>query len=160
MIYSPVCSRIEEQDGDKVYQGAVLSNYRPSTLDTCATQVLAYVNKLEKKMRARLEWSDVKMLRAILVLLDIQSWCCSPSQSSSNHSGSEEEEDDLTEIREAVEYITSHFREPLVAKSVCLVSLQDEIEVDVLYARKHLGISREGHQKIWYKLHIAPDAGK
>lgn len=84
-----ICSRVKEQDGDKVYQGAVLNNYGPSALRTCATQALADVNQLEKKMRAQLEWSDVKMLTAILVLLDTQSWSHSPSQSRSNHSDTE-----------------------------------------------------------------------
>ena len=53
-------------------------------------------------MRARLEWSDVKMLRAILVLLDTKSWHSSPR---SEHSDTNEEKGDLAEIREAVEYI-------------------------------------------------------
>lgn len=151
-----VCSRVKEEDGDKVYQGAVLTNYSPTTLITCAAQALADVNQLEKKMRARLEWSDVRMLRAILVLLDTQSWQLSPS------SNSEEEdlEDDLAEMREAVEYITSHFREPLEAKGVTMANMQDEIEEIVTYARKYLNIGREGYHKVWYKLHTAPDASK
>ena len=95
-----VCSRVKEEGESKVYQGAVLSNYSPTTLKACANQALAAVKQLDEKMRARLEWSDVKILRAILVLLDTQSWRSSPR---SQHSDSDEEEDDLAEIREAVE---------------------------------------------------------
>jgi len=80
-------------------------------------------------MRGRLEWSDVKMLRAILVFLDAQSWCPSPR---SEQSDTDEEESDLAEMREAVEYITSNFREPLEAKGVTLAN--DEVEEIVLYA--------------------------
>ena len=75
-------------------------------------------------MRARLELSDVKMFRAILVFLDTQSWCPSGR---SEHSETEEN-DDLAEIREAVECITSHFREPLQAKGISLANIQDETE--------------------------------
>ena len=94
------------------------------------------------------------MLWAILVLLDTQSWQSSPA---GEHSDTEEE-DDLIEIREAVEYITSHFREPLEAKGVDLANIQDELEQ--IIARKYLSIGQEGYQKVWYKLHTAPDASK
>ncbi len=65
------------------------------------------------------------MLRSILVF---QSWCKS----------GDSEDDDLDEINDAVEYITSHFREPLEAVGMNLSSIQDEIEEVVDYARKYL----------------------
>ena len=126
-----VCNRVKEEGEDKVYQGALLNEYCPATLKTCAAQALADVKWLEEKMRVRLEWSEVKMLRAILVLLDTHSWRPSPR---SEQSDTDEEENDLAEIREAVEYITSHFREPLEAKGVTLANIQDEVEEIVLYA--------------------------
>ena len=88
---------MKEEGGNKVYQGAVLSNYSPGILQTCAARALADIKQLEKKMREQLEWSDVKMPRAILVLSELV-----PSPSSNT----EEEEDDLAEIREEVEYIS------------------------------------------------------
>ena len=120
-----VCSQVKEEVESKTYQGAVLSNYSPTTLKACTDQALAAVKQLDEKMRTRLEWSDVEMLRAILVLLDTQSWRSSPRN---EHSDTDEEEDDLAEIREAIEYITSHFREPLEAKGVTPANFQDEIE--------------------------------
>ena len=152
-----VRDRVKDEGEDKVYQGAVLKNYTPETLKTCAAHAPADIKRLEEKMQVRLEWSDVKMLRAILVLLDMQSWQSSPA---GEHSDTDEEEDDLTEIREAVEYITLHFRVPLEAKSVDLANIQDELEEIILYTRKYLSIGQEGYQKVWYKLHTAPDASK
>ena len=99
------------------------------------------------------------MLRAILVLLDTQSWR-SAARSEHSHSDTDEEVDDLAEIKETVEYITFHFREPLESKSVALANIPDEIEEIVPYARKYLSIDKESYQKVWYKLHIAPDASK
>ena len=101
-------------------------------------------------MQGRLELSDVVML--ILVFLDTKSWVHVFLVSSEL-----EEEDDFTEIQEAVEYLTSNFREPLEAKGVALASIQEEI---VLYDRKYLSIGTESYQKIWYKLHTIPDARK
>ena len=46
---------------------------------------------------------------------------------------SDSEDDDLDEINAAVEYITSHFREPLEAVGMNLSSIQDEIEEVVDY---------------------------
>ena len=152
-----VRNRVKEEGEDKVYQGAVLNSYTPATLQTCATQALADINRLDEKMRARLEWSDVTMLRAIIVFLDTQSW---RPRSRSEDSDSDDEEDDLSEIKEAVECITSHFKEPLEAKGVTLANIQDEVEEVVPYARKYLSIGKEGYQKVWYNLHTAPDASK
>ena len=62
----------------------------------------------------------------------------------------EEEEDDLAEIREAAEYVTSHFKKALEAKGVTLASFQDEIKEIIPNARKYLNIGSEGYQKVWY----------
>jgi hypothetical protein len=66
----------------------------------------------------------------------------------------------MASIKSAVEYLSTHFREPLEAAGVSLASIQDEIEEAVDYARNYLRIESESYQKIWYKLHIAPDVEK
>ena len=73
------------------------------------------------------EWSDLDMLRAIVVFLDTKSWSISPIGDSMERG---KETDDLEEIQLAVEYmyIISHFREPLEAKGVNLANIQDELE--------------------------------
>ena len=70
------------------------------------------------------------MLRSILVFLDtVQSWVCA----------------DDNEIKAAVEFIISHFREPLEAAHIKLASIQDELEEIVDYARYYLGIVEESY---------------
>ena len=151
-----VCSRVK--DGN-VYQGAVMQHFNTTTLHYCRNQALADLKQLDQKMRDRLEWSDVKMLRCILTFLDTQSWR-RPVTGNSDNSSDDDEDDDhvLSEILSAVEYITSIFREPLEAKGVNLPSVRDELEEIVRYSRKYLSIDREGYRKVWYKLHISPDA--
>ena len=149
-----ICSRVKDEAGQKVYQGVALSQYNPLALQSCADTAIADAKRLEDSIKARLEWSDLKLLRAILVFIDTQSWLVSPSAS--------EEEDDtgLSDIREAVELITSKFKEPLEAKHVDLAGIQDELEEVVTYARNFLHIDTEGYQMVWYKLHTCPDASK
>ena len=89
----------------------------------------------------------MEMLRCILVFLDTQSWVVIDSEA-----------DNRSEIIDAVE--SSHFRQPLEAVSANLATVQDELEEAVDYARKYLSIQRQSYQKIWYKLHISPEARK
>ena len=107
-------------------------------------------------MREQLEWSDVKMLRAILVVLDTHSWACQTGGVLEE----DEIDDDTAEVKEAVEYITAHFREPLETTGVSLATIQDEAEEVVHYARKYLSMDTEVYRKIWYKLCAAPDIEK
>ena len=101
----------------------------------------------------------MKMLRCILSFLDTQSWRRPVTENSDSSSNGDEDDDHvLAEILSAVEYITSFFREPLEAKDVNLSSVRNEVEEIVGYARNYLSIDREGYRKVWYKLHISPDA--
>ena len=74
--------------------------------------------------------------------------------------GDEEGSDDKAEIRSAMEYIVTMFREPLEAKNTCIFSLQDEIDEVVDFYRKYLESQGEDYRKVWYKLFVAQDARK
>ena len=75
-------------------------------------------------MRQRLEWTDTKIRRSILIFLNTQSWCRPVTEDIE----SDEEDKVLTQILSTVEYITSSFREPLEAKGVDPACLRDEVE--------------------------------
>lgn len=94
------------------------------------------------------------MLRSILVLIDTQGW---------QKSGSETDDDDesLGEIKWAIEYVASVFREPLEAKDVNIAAFQYEIDEVVGYSRRYLPIQRESYRKIWYKstIHMMQTSG-
>ena len=63
-----------KEEGNSEYQGAILKSFTPSTLRSCQEQALHDLLQLDQMMRSRLEWSDIKMLRSILVFIDTQSW--------------------------------------------------------------------------------------
>ena len=93
-------------------------------------------------MRARLEWSDVDLMRSILLFLDTQSWQDSDGSST---------DDRLSEIKAAVVSITDVFRAPLEAKGADLTSILDEIEDIVDYARTYLRIRTTSFQGYHYQ---------
>jgi hypothetical protein len=91
---------------------------------------------LNDKMRERLAWSDTKLLRSLLAFLETQTWMKRTTRTSSADSLVMDDEDcSLAEVKEAVEHISTHFRLPLEAKGVSFLSLQDEVEEIVDYAR-------------------------
>ena len=57
-----------------VYQGCALNQYSSKSLDQCSAHAKADLARLDTKMRERLQWSDMKLLRSILVFLDTRSW--------------------------------------------------------------------------------------
>ena len=103
-----------------------------------------------------LKWSDVNLLRAILMFLETQSWLQRNDPSNDDPDG----DDGLANIRAALDHIITAFRAPLESKGVTLETIQDELEEAVGYARRYLRIGTESYRKIWYKLHTCPDSRK
>ena len=79
-----------------------------SCLEECKVHILADLGRLEEKIKQHLEWSDTKLLLAILVFIETQSWV------QKDNDGDEE----MHDIYLAVNYIVSIFRAPLEARGV------------------------------------------
>ena len=96
-----VVGRVSGDGVQKVYQGGVLKNFTDDMLAQCSHQALADLQKLDGKMRERLEWTDVKFLQSILVYLDTHNWTAPMAERSQSGSDFEEEDgaDDMAEIR-------------------------------------------------------------
>ena len=159
--------RMKDEGGEKLYQGAPLKNVSQAIQESLKQDALRDLNRLDEKMRERLKWSDIKLLRSLLIFLETQSWAKRSRQRAQPVSENEDEIDDddgddssLVEIKESVEHIATHFRVPLEAKGVSLATLQDEVEEAVEYARAYLDIDRTEYRKVWYKMFSCPDARK
>ena len=148
-----VIDRLEDDGDEKTYQGAVLKNYSSEMIEFCKKEALADMKQLEENIRQRLEWSDVKLLRAVLVFIETQSWIKSAADD-------EYEDSSMLAIKLALEDIFRAFADPLEASNVNLSTLQDEIEDVVDYARKYLSIESTSYRKVWYLLHVCPDIKK
>ena len=154
-----VRSKIVDEDGSSTYQGICLKKYNDSTIKSCKDQALCDLNRLDDKLRGRLEWSNIVLLRAILLLLDTQNWmpcgCSKQKEVTEDHLN---EDECLDEIKSSVDTISEFFRLPLEAKGVDLCFILDEVEEAVQYSRKYLNIDKEAYQKVWYRLHTSPDS--
>ena len=117
-----VYNRIVEDESSKThsYQGldVALTNCSHEKFQYYLNEAIKDLKRLDDKLKEWLEWSDLTMLRSILVFLDTQSWFGSLDK----------EKDGFTEIIEAVEYIIACFREPLEAKGGDMSSIFDEVE--------------------------------
>ena len=147
-----VLSRLRDENGGKVYQGLKLHHFRDTTTNTCADQALADLKPLDDQMRACLEWSDVELMRSVLLFVDTQSWQSTEESST--------DDDCLSEIKSALLSITDAFCAPLEAKGADLTSILDEIEDIVDYARTYLRIGCDSYSKVWYQLYTSPDSAK
>lgn len=76
---------------------------------------------------------------------------CTDTQSWAQNADSDT--DDIANILSAVEYIITHFREPLHAVGTDLATIRDEVEEALEIARRYLSIQSESYQIVWYKLH-------
>ena len=130
-----------------MYQVFELHNFRDTTTKICADQALADLKSLDDHMRARLEWSDISLMRSILLFLDTQSW-----QETS------EDDNHLIEIKSALVSIIDIFRAPLEAKGAVLNYILDEMEDIVDYARTYLRLGCDSYSKVWYQLYTAPNS--
>ena len=113
---------------EKTYQGAVLKNYSFVAIEFCKKEALADLKRVEVNMCQRLEWSDVKLLRALLVFVETQSWI----QKSTTDADDECEDASMLEIKLALEDIFRVFIDPLQMNNVSLTStLDDLLEISI-----------------------------
>ena len=156
----------DEPDGGKTYQGAYLciGSSVTQTEERCEQDALADLDKLNLKMKERLEWLDSKLLRSLLIFLETQTWVKRSTDVSADSLLDDEDtlvtDSSFVEVKNAVEHIATHFREPLEAKGLLVFTLPDEVEEIVEYARTYLSISQTPYRKVWYKLCTCPDFNK
>ena len=112
---------------DSEYQGTRLKHFNDTVLESCKDQTLTDVSRLEDRIRERLEWSDIKLLRGLLIFLDTQTWHSVATDENDLESAESSPGDkSLTEVSGAVELIATTLREPLEAVGVNLLVLQDQ----------------------------------
>ncbi len=85
------------------------------------------------------------------MFLETQSWMKKPE------TDDDDQDTSLTEVKGAIAYIVTLFRQPLKARGVVVLTLQDEIEDAVDYAREYLGLESTNYRKVWHNLHVCPD---
>ena len=115
-----VLQHIQEENGEHVYQGAILRNYNPTSILHCKTEVLADLTSLEENLQQHLEWSGFSLLQSLLVFVETQTWM-------KRSSGEGDGDVSIFELKTALEHIFGPFRQPLEYQKINLLTLQDEI---------------------------------
>ena len=108
-------------------------------------------------MQAQLEWSDIQLLKALIVFLETQCWI---QRSISAHDDTDPDDASLQEVKNSIELLSSHFRNPLEVTGANLSMFQDEIEDAITCIRTYLGIESTDYQKVWYNLFVCPNAAE
>ena len=143
-----VLFRIENGDSVIMYQGATLTQFNDSMLSRCSDQAKQDLQNLDVTIKQQLAWSNTKLLRSVLAFLDTRCWATPRDVSI-------EIVDDKSEVRTAIEYIVTVFREP--KNGAIIFSLQDEIDEVVDFYRKYLQ-NQEDYRTVWYRLHTISEA--
>ena len=101
-----VQSRILDKDDENtcMHQGAVLHNFSQSVLQQCGKETLEDLRRLDVHPATVVRCDTVK------IFLDTPGWY---QHSSASDNDKEADDHTLSEVKIAVEYIVSHFREPL-----------------------------------------------
>lgn len=146
--------RIRSSEDKKSYQGVSLRNCDITTQQSSIRHALVDLNNLDAKMRERLEWSDVNLLRSLLAFTETQNWAARVD------AGDNDEDHSMDEVLRATEFLTSHFRIPLESKEVALDAIHDEVEDVVHYARRYFAINQLDYCEAWYTLLTCPDSRK
>ena len=129
-------------------------NYTPATLESSKKQAFGDLERLNKTIKQRLEWLDVRLLRALIAFLDTQS--CIKRQFTVGDNW--EEDTSLEQVNGAIELLSSNFRNPLEATGVDIPSLHDEMKDVVIFAWEYLSIETTDYRKEWYNLFIYPNS--
>ena len=147
-------SIVDGDDGRKEYQASTLLPFTDSRVSQCSTSTLCDLSKLDIKIKERLAWSDLKLLRSILVFLDTHSWTILATATNNGDESIDEAtfSDDKKEIREAVQYVAAVFRKPLEAKRATLFALDDDVDEIVDYCRKFVNYTVDDYIRVWYIL--------
>ena len=108
-------------------------------------------------MQARFEWSDLQLLKALIVFLETQCWI---QRSISDHDDTDPDDASLQEEKNAIQLLSLHFRDPLEVAGTNLLLLQDEMEDAVTYIGTYRGIESTDYQKVRYNLYICPNVAE
>ena len=139
-ITKVVLSKLKDENRGKVHQGSGLHHFRDTTTKACQDQALANLKSLDDKMQTRLEWSDVDMMRLILLFLNTQSWQGSERSSSNDDDDDDDDDNRLSEIKAAFVSTTDVFRAPLEAKRVNLFQFRMRLKTLLTMLELTLGL--------------------
>ena len=143
------------KEGDKyVYQLQTLKKFDQAEAHFTAMCV-QLCSSVTRCLKSRLEWSDLELIRDMVVFLATQGW-----QKILDDQDAENETDPVaTEAETPIQRLGRRFKIPLEAAGVDTEKLQEEFTEVLVYATQFISLSTMGYQAVWWRLFHAPEAG-
>ena len=138
--YASTLSKCTENEGTVCYQLQNLKQFE-NAKSYFASNYKAYCTKVKSCMKSRLTWSDVQMLRDVILILATQGW-----------QKLLDENDNLN----AIDRLVEHFSIPLVKANVCLETIHSEFEGILDYGCQYISLSTLEYRAVWWRVFHAP----
>ena len=157
--YSATVKKIVEEEGESEYQNQELKKYSEakSYYETNSPQ---YCLKVTSCIKSRLEWSDMGLIRDIIVMLGTQGW----QKLLDDEQVTAPQVDDVwvpqVNPMDAIDRLVEHFKVPLEGADAELDEIRREFEAMLSYASQFISLSTLDYQSVWWRLFHAPNSSE
>ena len=145
-MYSATLQKIKEEDGERVYQCQELHRY-DQAVSYFTTHHEEYCTSVTSCLKSRLAWSDLQVIRDVILVLASQGW----EKLLSDH-------DESTAATQAISRLGTRFKSPLTSAKVEIDRLHEEFHEMISYAIQFVSISTLDYRSVWWRLYHSPNA--
>lgn len=145
-MYSVTLKKVSEEDGKNVYQGQELHRY-DEALSYFTAHYEEYCTSVTSCLKSRLAWSDLQMIRDVILVLACQGW-----EKILN------DDNESTEAKQAIIRLGSRFKTPLTSAGVEIELLHEEFQEMISYADQFISIATLDYRAVWWQLYHSPNA--
>ena len=145
-MYSATLQKIKEEDGEMVYQCQELHRY-DQAVSYFTAHYEEYCTSVTSCLKSRLAWSDLQIIRDVILVLASQGWEKLLS-----------DDDESTAATQAIGRLGTRFKSPLTSANFELERLFEEFHEMISYALQFVSISTLDYRSVWWRLYHSPNA--
>ena len=138
--YLAVLGKCNESDSVTAYQSQGLKKFVEAKM-YFEENYKVYCSKVSDCLKSRLAWSDLQMLRDVILVLATQGW-----------EKLHQESDNL----DAIDRLVTHFSFPLLKANAEAEAIRNEFESILEYACQYISLSTFEYRAVWWRLFHAP----
>ena len=142
--YAATLSKCSETDGTVTYQSQKLKGFLEAKR-YFESMYKDYCTKVSDCLKSRLSWSDLEMLRDIILVLATQGW---------------QKLLDEDNTLDAIDRLVEHFSYPLTNAGICIEKIHSEFESMLQYGCQYIALSTLEYRAVWWRLFHAPVASE
>ena len=142
--YAATLSKCSETDGAVAYQSQKLKGFSEAKR-YFESMYKVYCTKVSNCLKSRLSWSNLQMLRDIILVLATQGW---------------EKLVDEDDTLDTIDRLVEHFSYPLTKAGICIEKIHSEFESMLKYGCQYFALSTLEFLVVWWRLFNAPVASE